>query len=981
MLIILLTQFKVFDENDEMTSLCNRISSPLVVKLLKGYNTALVMYGQTGTGKTSTLIGTRTHEQMKIVNDEDDREVSLIESISKEIFQLMKDSPGEIEFNVKISYLEIYLEQIRDLLTPSNRFLNFIEGDSLEESKVDGDMGPKIEGLSEVCCVSASDITELVKKGHAYRVLSEHRKGTDLYRSHSVISIKIEQRNMLSKKIVKSTLQIVDMAGSELDESRDNKRNLLTAPHSRQLEKSLSNRSHSALESVVKSLESDDSSASDRSKVFRGSKVTSILREALGGNSFCSFLLTASPASINIQYTLSTLRYGKRLQKVTNYPVINIQKTQKECNVELQKSKANQAKLSEIIRQFQRELEKGIGNLSHSERDLWDNLNDICSRSKLVLGGNFDGEQNHRDLPLEEKLRLEQERVENLQQTLREVSYARNLAQRSCDTLQGECLFLRKESEDILEAKKKNTMDLIDVQNEIQIMSQRKIALDHNLRTSRFRESEAVVFLRHFRHFYRRLLEKLNAQGSGDLNAVISHLVGAPDLNEMNDLDVLLMESGLLEDSEVGNESDIQDYLPSTNALLRSSSHANESRSARNIVNGLQGIQAPNSPGRFPRRNSGSQQSPSRIVQRLESIRNAVSRSLSGSVEDSGGSQTISTMTMSGFNADTSGNISYSPSYSSQSPSLDGHENQNSPPYSLTIPRSPSKRLSDDKVLDLENEVVELSKRCIDLQTSLNAAEETIETLSAKRKNTKIAKNVKEQMAMKTELDKKAADLEAIVWKMNELHMVNRSYSEKMSNRDARINSLEESLRKCQDQNLQLVTVHIENEKKMRDEVDRLNNLIDSMTTKLWQDGEVQLPLERRIIIPFQGTGKTSLPEKDLWSEGRDESETGHDEGKKESSPNKTVEVVSRGNETKLTRFDPNIDVAALCVGGKPKNYVPRRFATKRGDEIKSAIWDDSSISNDTRTSVTLATVRRQMNQLDQLTKSWNNSTGNNFDQ
>lgn len=961
----------MFDENDEMKSLCDKVASPLAAQLLQGYNGALVLYGQTGSGKTSTLIGKKTLEQ-RSAYDEVDQNIShnsdgMIVEISKEIFQLMKDSSKEIEFTVKISYLEIYLEQIRDLLLPSNRFLKIKEDDVTEQNRFDEGTGPKIEGLSEVCCVAASDVISLVEKGHAYRVISEQRKGTDLSRSHSVLSIKIEQKNLASKRTIKSTLQIVDMAGIEVDESKENKRNLLTAPHSRQLERSLSSRSHSVLDSVVKSLEGDDSSVLDRSVALGGSNLTSVLRDALGGNSLCTFLLTASPASINIHYTLSTLRYGQRLERITNYPVLNMQASSTECNIELEKSKKIQAELSHFIRQIDDELHNMKRYIKYdSEHDLWNKLNEICSKNKYMVE-NVDDDQDHPALPLEEKLKLEQGRVASLHQTIRELSYARDMAQKACDTLQGECLFLRKESDDILHAKKKNTIELIDVQNEIQTMSQRKIELEHNLRTSRFRESEAVAFLRHFRRFYRRLLEKLHAQGSGDLNAVVSHMVGAPDLSEMTDLDILLMESGLLEDSEIGGDADVQDYIPSTNALLRSSSQANSLRSAVS--------KSQSSPDRNSSSGNPRSQSPSRVVRHLESIRSAVNRSLSGSAGESGGSQTISTLSMSGFPGDLSPGESPELSYSLNDNSK---STDNSPPLSLSIPRSPSMRLSDDKVVELESEVLAMTKRCIDLQTSLNSAEETIETLSARRKNATMLKKTKEQMAMKSDLEKKSADLEAIVWKMNELHLVNRSYSDKLSSRDQHIAFLEESLRKAEDKNLQLVTVHIENEKKMRDEVDRLNSVIDSMTTKLWQDGELEIPLERRILVPFQGSRSV----KSIMSEGRDESEVGHDENKQNSLEHNDSDIGLHSSKIKLAApfarigNDPNIDVAALCVGGKSQDYVPRRFATKRGRHIKSATLLDeiprpSLERGNSRSTASFATVRRQMSQLDQLTKTW----------
>jgi hypothetical protein len=584
---------------------------------------------------------------------------------------------------------------------------------------------------------------------------------------------------------------------------------------------------------------------------------------------------------------------------------------------------------------------------------------------------------------------MEREKNAKLNERLADILDSKGMAQNAVDMLQGECLFLRRESDEVLQAKKKNTIDLIESQNEIQTINERKLEIEHNLRTSRFRESESVLFLRHFRRFYRRLLENVYAQGSGDLNNIVSHMVGAPDLGGLTDIDKLLMESGFLEDFEVGQETENREYHPSSAALLRSSS-----------ANKAMGILSPIEP-------SGS----SHVVRQLENARNAVHRSLAGrstgSSENAPTSKTFSSLSSltasSDFPVDL--NPSDTPDLSYASPVISTHSSTEVKELNQTtdqsvrklasayssVPLSLAAQLTENRVEGLEKEVLAMTHRCMELQTTLNNTEEQLEILASKKKNFKKLQSGKEFIDVRADLAAKAADLEAVIWKMNELHLVNRSYNDRLSNRDQYIMYLEDSLRSFQDKNLRLLTVHIENEKKLRDEAERLNAVIDSLTTQLWQEGAVEVPLESRIIVPFQGlatmsdrhdTSSISGSDTERHKERRDtlDSRRSYEEGQL-SVPFTSVEV------------SPEVDLATLLKGGKTNDYAPRRFTEKRGLTIKSAtmyrtspvvaktLASSGSFGKISRSfsgassggdSLDLATFREQIHQLDILTKSWN---------
>ena len=979
-----------------METICEKVTSP--ENLLKGYNETLILYGQSGSVKTSTLMGERALESKE--TDEDD---GIIDQFVKKLFRLMKDSSKEIVFIVKVSFLEIYLEQMSDLLQPSNGFLKFRMGDQSNKDDFN-----EIDGLSEVCCVNASDIISLVRKGHAHRTVKAIRRQTDMSRSNTVLKIKIEQMNLATKSTTKSTLHIVDTVGIEVDDSKGSSVQRST-PNSRQLEISLSDQSYSALEDIVSVLENDETAGRDIAEAFRGSTLTTVLSGALGGNSFCAFLLVASSASINIRSTLATLKFGQRLGRITNYPVANVQIPAMECHNELMQSKRIQAKFSRIIKLMGHEFdmieENKLDELPMGE-DVWKKIYAIYSKNKQFfrehdVDEDIDENGNHEKSSIREESELERDEISVLRKKVQDISTARDDAQKIGNELQRDCLFYRKESDDILRVKRKNTIDLIEAQNEIQSLNQRKLEVEQDLRISRFRENEAVAFLRHLRRFYRRLLENINARGSGDFEAAIKDVAGVPDLSELEDLDKLFLDSGLIEDYEVGEDFDAQDYQPSANALFRSSQQVEKVRSTRSVSSSNR-VSAPVQQLENTRHavnrslsvasdgiQSSASQSSTGVRQQLENIRNAVNRSLLGTAGAIGTGQTMSTLTVSTVSQTSlfpgdSPDISYEDtgtnSGSSNPESLNTPSQATTPPMSLFIPTTPSARFTGEKVNELENEVLTMTKRCIQLQTSLSSAEDMVEALTAKRKNVKKLKNARQELSSKAEYEKKAADLEAVVWKMNELHLVNRTYNDKLVNRDSHIAWLEDSLRSAQEKNLQLVTLHIKNENKLRNEVERLNGVVDSLTTKFWQNGEAAIPMESRIIVPFQGSGVVT--NRKVETQSRDESEVVDNEIKTKAKiltahdvNNRSREMNDKTTRTPIVQKDQGADLAVICAGGKAKDFVPRRFTTKRGRLIKSATFKDSLPSPDTtnsqRSNADLATVRRQLTQLEALTKSW----------
>jgi DNA repair exonuclease SbcCD ATPase subunit len=967
---------QVFGDDTSEQILYRDAVSSLAKKMIEGYNCSLVVCGYSYSEKNKILLGSkhgmssssssrRTDERKEGSNhftSNQDGE-GIISRVASDLFQWMKEeSSQDLQFTVKVSFMEIYLDQIRDLLNPSVNNLGIRRNGESEEDGGEWGSGnipvfPKIYGLSEVCCITAMDIVSLVKRGHAYRVVRQERNRTDFHLSHTVLSITIEQKNIITERTIKNVMVIADVAGKELDGTLSN------AQSSRGDDKTKQG-SMSSLVRALKELDSNKNTSSRR--VFDESTLLQILQNTLGGDSFCTFLLTASPASSNIKFTLNTMQFGMMLQDIANQPTIQVQASTKECSKELERFKMVHNDLIHLLQKIDEEMQKikQISNDRGIEAEYWDTLNRLISFSSNFSHHKLteDVDNQSHTMSLEEEIKLEREKVLRLKENLDDIMDAKNMAQNAIDVLQGECLVLRKENDDILKAKKKHTLDLIEAQNEIQTLNQRKLEAEHQLQTSRFREKEAVEFLRHFRRFYHRLLSNVNAQGSGILSDTVSHMVAAPSLSDLSDIDKFLVESGILERNEIGRETDTDRYQPSKSAMLKSSTEAS------NVKRSIQSNH---------RRSKSSD-----FILQLENARTAIARSLSGP-SMSGYSSTMNTVTTSELSSSGPDDISKCDLQLPSSVEISHRpSNPKSIKSSVATDRktgTPASRLSEKCVEDLEKEVLNLTKRCIDLQTSLNNAEDLLDIANSKRKNHKKIQSGKEMLELKEELRKKSADLEGALWKLNELQFVNQSYNSQLSQKEEQIAYLEDSLRSLQDKNWKMVSDQFEKEHKHRAEVERLNSIIESLTMDLWQDGKSKLSLDSRIIVPFQGSTTNSKAKSNKQNINRG---IGSSFEKKSPKPQTVVQgQAPRSKQKYVAKRENNHHNAGRTLATRQSQSPSKSSSSKftgRNSLTTSPIRNvqprsPSSISRSS-SKVNLGNVNDQLNRLDVLTRSWRNN-------
>jgi kinesin family protein 5 len=300
---------------------------PTVDDILNGYNGTVFAYGQTGAGKSYTMMGT---------NIDDDVGKGIIPRIVEQIFASILASPSNIEYTVRVSYMEIYMERIRDLLVPQNDNLPVHE----EKNK-----GVYVKGLLEVYVASVEEVFEVMRRGGDARVVASTNMNAESSRSHSIFVITVTQKNVETGSMKSGQLFLVDLAGSEKVGK--------TGASGQTLEEAKKiNKSLSALGMVINSLTDGKSSHIP----YRDSKLTRILQESLGGNSRTTLIINCSPSSYNDAETLSTLRFGMRAKSIKNKAKVNAELSPAELKAMLKKAQGQITSFESYIANLEGEV-------------------------------------------------------------------------------------------------------------------------------------------------------------------------------------------------------------------------------------------------------------------------------------------------------------------------------------------------------------------------------------------------------------------------------------------------------------------------------------------------------------------------------------------------------------------------------------------------------------------------------------------------
>ncbi|OIW20876.1 hypothetical protein TanjilG_24954 [Lupinus angustifolius] len=290
----------IFDESSTNASVYSLLTKDIIHAALDGFNGTAFAYGQTSSGKTFTMNGS-------------ENDPGVIPRAVKDVFEKM-ERMSDREFLIRVSYMEIYNEEINDLLTVENQKLQIHE--SLER-------GVFVAGLREEVVNNAEQVLNLINAGEVNRHFGETNMNVRSSRSHTIFRMVIESKGKdsnsssdcsISDVVRVSVLNLVDLAGSE--------RIAKTGADGVRLKEGKSiNKSLMILGNVINKL--SDGSKQRGHIPYRDSKLTRILQPALGGNAKTSIICTIAPEEIHIEETRGTLQFASRAKRITNCVQVN----------------------------------------------------------------------------------------------------------------------------------------------------------------------------------------------------------------------------------------------------------------------------------------------------------------------------------------------------------------------------------------------------------------------------------------------------------------------------------------------------------------------------------------------------------------------------------------------------------------------------------------------------------------------------------
>ncbi|XP_026304759.1 kinesin-like protein KIF27 isoform X3 [Piliocolobus tephrosceles] len=299
----------VFGKNSTQDEVYNTCIKPLVLSLIEGYNATVFAYGQTGSGKTYTIGGGHIASVVE-------GQKGIIPRAIQEIFQSISEHPS-IDFNVKVSYIEVYKEDLRDLLELETSMKDLHIREDEKGNTV-------IVGAKECHVESADEVMSLLEMGNAARHTGTTQMNEHSSRSHAIFTISIgqvhknveaaEDGSWYSPRHIVSKFHFVDLAGSE--------RVTKTGNTGEQFKESIQiNSGLLALGNVISAL--GDPRRKSSHIPYRDAKITRLLKDSLGGSAKTVMITCVSPSSSNFDESLNSLKYANRARNIRNKPTVN----------------------------------------------------------------------------------------------------------------------------------------------------------------------------------------------------------------------------------------------------------------------------------------------------------------------------------------------------------------------------------------------------------------------------------------------------------------------------------------------------------------------------------------------------------------------------------------------------------------------------------------------------------------------------------
>lgn len=299
----------VFGKNSTQDEVYNTCIKPLVLSLIEGYNATVFAYGQTGSGKTYTIGGGHVASVVE-------GQKGIIPRAIQEIFQNISENPS-IDFSIKVSYIEVYKEDLRDLLELETSMKDLHIREDEKGNTV-------IVGAKECQVESADEVMSLLEMGNAARHTGTTQMNEHSSRSHAIFTISIcqveknieadEDGSWYSRRQIVSKFHFVDLAGSE--------RVTKTGNTGERFKESIQiNSGLLALGNVISAL--GDPRRKSSHIPYRDAKITRLLKDSLGGSAKTVMITCVSPSSSDFDESLNSLKYANRARNIRNKPTLN----------------------------------------------------------------------------------------------------------------------------------------------------------------------------------------------------------------------------------------------------------------------------------------------------------------------------------------------------------------------------------------------------------------------------------------------------------------------------------------------------------------------------------------------------------------------------------------------------------------------------------------------------------------------------------